>query len=145
MRTGRPKINDLEKKITISILMDCAIYDELVALNIPNKSELINELLEEHYLKINKHCLNTVKVIKKTISLTNIYFIQAVNGGPIKIGKSSNPESRIKTLQGGNPSELHIIKVIKNVPPIEEINLHEKFKQYRIIGEWFDESISELI
>jgi hypothetical protein len=49
MPGGRPRVDISEKKITISIKLDSDTYDKFFALNIPNKSELINELLEEHF------------------------------------------------------------------------------------------------
>lgn len=82
--------------------------------------------------------------IKKK-NITNVYFIQSVIGGPVKIGKSNNVEQRLEELQTGSPYILQIIKIIKNVKPQVEREFHEKFKDYRSHGEWFDEKVLNLL
>lgn len=73
-----------------------------------------------------------------------IYFIQAENGGPIKIGYTkSNPEARLNSLQCGNSEKLLIIKYIDGERD-DECKLHEAFKDYKLQGEWFEESIDIL-
>ena len=63
------------------------------------------------------------------------YFIQSVDGGPIKIGSSINPNERLKRLQTSHHSELRIIGIIKkNI----ERELHQRFNVYRLSGEWFN-------
>lgn len=71
------------------------------------------------------------------------YFIQAENGGPIKIGYTSkdNPEDRLRDLQTGNPNQLRLVAAI---PSNIERDLHRKFSHIRIKGEWF-ESTDELL
>lgn len=66
-----------------------------------------------------------------------IYFIQRVDGiGPIKIGTSTNPNKRLAGIQTSNPYRLRIIKLILGGLKVEH-NLHTKFKEYRMEGEWF--------
>lgn len=70
-----------------------------------------------------------------------VYFIQPEQGGPIKIGYSSRRSAvpgRLAMLQTGNPYRLVIRKVI-DAPGWRgtEGDLHEKFAQYRLAGEWF--------
>lgn len=76
---------------------------------------------------------------------TNVYLIQSVIGGPVKIGKANNVWERLKQHQCGSPFILEIIKIYKNVDPKFERDLHDKFTEYRIHGEWFDEKILTLI
>lgn len=65
-----------------------------------------------------------------------VYFIQGVYGGAIKIGKSKDPEMRLKALQTGYPDTLRILLLIPGYTKIEQ-QLHEEFEQYRLNGEWF--------
>jgi hypothetical protein len=60
-----------------------------------------------------------------------IYFIQAGDDGPIKIGSSENIPRRIAGLQVGNPAELHVLGVFP-----EEYELHTHFADIHIRGEW---------
>jgi len=74
-------------------------------------------------------------------SKTNIYFIQPINGGLVKIGSAKNIQDRFKSLQTGSPVILKIIKTIKDVSYDYEFNLHRRFKEYRKHGEWFDAKV----
>ena len=73
-----------------------------------------------------------------------VYLIQK-GYGSIKIGVSKDPESRLKMLQTGNPTELHLIAKF----PCEsekqaralEADLHNEFREYRMKGEWFCKTI----
>jgi hypothetical protein len=67
---------------------------------------------------------------------TRIYFIQGVDGGPIKIGRSDEPETRLAMLQTGNPVALRITRVITGYSR-DEVLLHELFGDFRLQGEWF--------
>lgn len=65
------------------------------------------------------------------------YFIQAVDSGHIKIGRSENPEGRMKDIQTSNHENLKLLAVADNDI---EAELHEKFSRSRIRGEWFTPS-----
>jgi len=65
------------------------------------------------------------------------YFIQADDGGPIKIGRSCDPQSRLSSIQTGNPKKLIILGFTHE----EEMSLHRQFQKYRVEGEWFKNSI----
>jgi hypothetical protein len=62
------------------------------------------------------------------------YFIQAVTGGPIKIGKTTDPKGRLKTMQTAIPQQLAVIGLLIGD---HEASLHEKFAGFRLSGEWF--------
>jgi len=66
--------------------------------------------------------------------LTSTYFIQADSGGPVKIGKTGNPEQRLKDMQTGSPVKLMIIHIINEDV---ESQMHRRFAKHRIHGEWF--------
>ena len=64
-----------------------------------------------------------------------VYFIQAESGGPIKIGKTTKSiRKRLGSLQTGNVSKLI---VLATTGKHTEEYLHERFKAWRISGEWF--------
>ncbi len=70
-----------------------------------------------------------------------IYFIG--DGERIKIGRSKNPWARLKTLQTSSGNELHLLAV-KRAPVTAEAELHQRFADIRLAGEWF-RATSELV
>jgi predicted transcriptional regulator len=62
-----------------------------------------------------------------------IYFIQQGEDGPIKIGKSQDPEERLKALQSRTKTPLILLAVCEGC----ERCLHHRFADLRIRGEWF--------
>jgi len=75
-----------------------------------------------------------------------VYFIRSGKKGAIKIGKSNNPEKRVKELQTGNPYKLYLIAFIHCETEEGAIKLerkiHRLFKKRRMIGEWFHPHIN---
>ena len=75
---------------------------------------------------------------------TYVYLIQK-GYGSIKIGVSDNPEGRLGELQTGNHGQLFLIAKFPLASRAEaflmEKELHEKFKEYRLKGEWFKKGI----
>lgn len=72
-----------------------------------------------------------------------IYFIRSGKRGPIKIGYTENNiEGRIRELQCGSPEPLTLMGVMPG-DISKEKELHEKFKEHRMVGEWF-KPITEL-
>lgn len=65
-----------------------------------------------------------------------VYFIQAGDGGEIKIGTAQNPWARLKELQTGNGKQLRLLAVVPGGPR-EEGELHDRFRAHGIRGEWF--------
>jgi len=65
-----------------------------------------------------------------------IYFIQGESGGPIKIGYTTDVQSRIRTLQTGYPDTLKLLLAIPGNFNNEQ-TLHFELKEYRVQGEWF--------
>lgn len=70
-----------------------------------------------------------------------IYFAQAGDDGPIKIGycaKSGGVRKRMAELQTGCPWPIRIRRVMEAPHRIQtEFELHRKFAAYRMAGEWF--------
>jgi len=65
----------------------------------------------------------------------HLYFISDENYR-IKIGRSINPEKRLKELQTGCPTNLKIEFVIYNKGCLEK-KFHNCFKEIQLTGEWF--------
>ena len=65
-----------------------------------------------------------------------LYFIEAVNTGFIKIGRSADPERRLAQLATGSPNELVILGKISGGSTLEA-ELHRRFKGLRERREWF--------
>lgn len=71
---------------------------------------------------------------------TNItYFIQCVSGGPIKIGRTEDLETRLAGLQVSNHEELVVLCSVKSHKDLEP-ELHALLDKYRVRGEWFEPS-----
>lgn len=68
-----------------------------------------------------------------------VYFIQAEQGGPIKIGVCRDPHARLASLQTCNPLKLRILGVVEGVEK-DERRLHRRFAATRLQGEWFEPS-----
>lgn len=68
-----------------------------------------------------------------------IYFLQQGDDGPIKIGYTKDLLARIKDLQVGSPYELKLILSFRGFPE-KERELHAKFREHRMSGEWFTPS-----
>jgi hypothetical protein len=75
---------------------------------------------------------------EKMDTIGHVYFIQNSVTGNIKIGRAKDIEKRLKALQSASDCPLRLLfslDVHKMVT--EERTIHERFKDYRIIGEWF--------
>ncbi len=72
----------------------------------------------------------------------HLYIVQSAVTGAFKVGRSSNPERRLKELQTGSPYKLKIILVLENQGHRER-RLHNRLMGYRsqgtYQGEWFIE------
>lgn len=68
----------------------------------------------------------------------SLYFLQAGDGGPIKIGAAHDPVERLQTLQVGNHERLRLIAVLPGKGSTETY-LHVLFDHLRVRpdGEWF--------
>lgn len=71
----------------------------------------------------------------------SVYFVQAGDRGPIKIGISKNVNSRISSLQTANSKELVLLGIIEsNADENLEAKLHSLFAKDLARGEWFNPS-----
>jgi hypothetical protein len=67
----------------------------------------------------------------------DVYFIQAVKGGPIKIGVTRNVRRRLAIIQANSPVPLQVIGVIPGAGIETESALHAHFGYLRLHNEWF--------
>lgn len=68
-----------------------------------------------------------------------IYFIRADHGGPVKIGYVADEfglDGRLSSLQVANADELYVHAVMPG-DTAKERELHRRFAEGRIRGEWF--------
>jgi hypothetical protein len=97
-----------------------------------NDEKSISKLTEDEI----KMILNFAKQIKliKSQAKQKTYLMKNKRNGFYKIGKSSKPKYRERTLQSQEP-EIELIKIWDK--DIED-KLHSKYKKYRLRGEWFN-------
>jgi len=75
-----------------------------------------------------------------------IYLLKSEENGYYKIGKSVNPDKRIKTLQTGNPEKIDLIfkvKILNKFSNRIESALHSQYSYLNKNGEWFDLSLED--
>lgn len=65
-----------------------------------------------------------------------------VDVGPVKVGYSSNPSTRVENLQCGNPRKIRLYKQFgtpqRDIAKFIEGGFHHMFADKRLAGEWFD-------
>ena len=111
---------------------------EFLTLKRINISEKINYFIEECLgIKENPKLIKTEKEEEEKL----VYFIQSNIQGAIKIGVSSDPETRLDyLLPVAIPYvELKLLAVIEGGYKKEK-ELHKKFATYKILNEWFKPS-----
>lgn len=68
-----------------------------------------------------------------------VYFVQALDGGPIKIGTSNDVNKRVASLQTGSPMPLRLVGSLPGGRALEK-EIHARLCAHRLRGEWFAES-----
>lgn len=78
------------------------------------------------------------RTVKGSLTETGswVYFIRAIDGGPIKIGTAQNVKGRLEDLQVAHWQNLVVLGVSPEHGDLE-FQLHSAFRQDRIRGEWF--------
>lgn len=106
-----------------------AIRENIVASN--SLYELRTHLYRENIVKPKR---------KNNISNRVCYVMKNRRNGLYKIGYSTNPKDREATLQAEEP-EIQLIKVFEDN---HESELHNKYREQRVRGEWFELSKSQV-
>ena len=75
---------------------------------------------------------------QKVYRQPEVYFIEEVESGMVKIGYAAGSKGRLFRLQVGNPRELRLRATVSSAkaPEIER-HLHALFAASRVRGEWF--------
>ena len=91
-----------------------------------------------------KRGLYTFKLIAEeqaeSLDTKDVYFVQGITTGHIKIGRSYNVVSRLANMQTNSSEELNLLGIIKKGGGKLEKDLHRTFSDDRIHGEWFTPS-----
>ncbi|WP_171987926.1 GIY-YIG nuclease family protein [Streptomyces sp. MP131-18] len=66
-----------------------------------------------------------------------VYAIREAGRGRVKIGRSENPQARLKVLRTGSPVALELLWSTRGGVELEAF-LHDRFADRRVRGEWFD-------
>lgn len=105
-----------------------------------HKTKRIKQLYLQHYKSNPLEDFNTdLKLgnLLKVINNNYVYFIGNIEYKIVKIGFSSNPQNRLKSLQTGCPYKLKILKKIEGNSHLEK-DYHKIFKDFNMEGEWFE-------
>jgi Meiotically Up-regulated Gene 113 (MUG113) protein len=77
------------------------------------------------------------ELLARTSERFFLYAIQAGgDDGPVKIGTAKDPDQRLKTLQTASPVPLTGLCAWRGFSG-EEAEIHQRFADHRIRGEWF--------
>jgi predicted GIY-YIG superfamily endonuclease len=77
-----------------------------------------------------------------------LYVISASTSGPCKLGRSNDPEKRLRQLQTGHSETLHLFHqelVTGSEISLMERALHRTIAFKRMRGEWFNITVEEAI
>lgn len=77
--------------------------------------------------------------------ISGIYVIQGEITRRVKIGSSDCIPQRIYAMQSASPDRFLLVYVLEGQTYREERELHARFAQYRLHGEWFSEEVLEHI
>lgn len=75
---------------------------------------------------------------RKSKNEHQIYFVQRVDGGPIKIGFSRDVAGRVAALQTSVARELHVLATVPGDRALE-LEVHRRLSACRVRGEWFED------
>lgn len=78
--------------------------------------------------------------VRESGSPPHVYFIQSIDGGPVKIGVSRNPHCRLREIQANHPHNLQIVAMCQNGGRTLESAIHRALGDERLNGEWFEMS-----
>jgi hypothetical protein len=69
-----------------------------------------------------------------------VYFIESVSSGAVKIGIARAPDDRLKQLQTGNHEQLRLVAAVYGHGDAQliEQTMHDLLKPWHIRGEWFE-------
>ena len=111
--------------------------------NVPIYNVPIKKILNRYLSMIDDNYFNDYTKLPKYLQREYeyadglfVYFFANIEMGFCKIGCSKNVYERIKSINCSTPYEVKIISVIRGNYKLEK-ELHDKFSEYRLNGEWF--------
>lgn len=69
---------------------------------------------------------------------SSVYLIHAPDTGRVKIGQSRQVYKRFSHIRAHSGADVELVAVLQDA---DERDLHKRFADRRIVGEWFDESV----
>jgi hypothetical protein len=84
------------------------------------------------------HLMFPTTLTKNDLEKGWAYFIQHINGGPIKIGSSVDPYDRLHGLNINSHDKGYVLIGMERGYKAQETNLHIRFRHLRLHGEWFE-------
>jgi hypothetical protein len=141
------KLFTLNGLVKISIITNNIPLRELVYSMIRHISDYSAEDLNNHIIQPTIEKMNTVEIqneLKQANELETalVYFINEENSDKIKIGYTTDLNSRLSTLQTGNSSKLIVLKTHECKTPKEAFDVeqlyHKIYSNNHIRGEWFN-------
>lgn len=108
-----------------------------VAENYENlKSE--DPILAQRVMEIISNERPKEKRVQKSDKWQYVYIVEMETTGYIKIGVASNIQKRLSSMQSSSPFKMLLLGCIKKEDAYKyEAKVHEKYKQFRVRGEWF--------
>lgn len=77
--------------------------------------------------------------LRSAVRDREVYLIQPINGGLVKIGSAESATARLDQVQFMSPVPLHVVATIAGGYAVET-ELHRRFTADRVRGEWFHPS-----
>jgi Meiotically up-regulated gene 113 len=65
--------------------------------------------------------------------------------GLFKIGMTENVQKRQKQIQNMNPNFYMFLAYKVDSPAVAEVTIHERFKEKRVVGEWFELTAEDIL
>lgn len=92
------------------------------------------------FIKQNREVVSAQMVSERRTNTENsessVYFLHSPANNRVKIGYSTNPSNRIRSILTSSPTELKLLAVINGTRDDEQL-LHQRFAHLRVHLEWF--------
>lgn len=125
---------DLTRRLSLAIERGAGIRLSADDLSLMEECGALDVLPDFTFPEIRRVCESCAKWV---------YFIQAGDNGPIKIGFGKNPEARRTGHQTSNHAQLRIVGLLPGDQGVES-DLHDFYAREHIRGEWFEPSFRML-
>jgi len=138
LRHGKNECDRPVQKLLAGVLPLCASHLATI------RTEIRSERDKKARKEAAKYIDRRVDLSRAERNVSTVYFITA--GRRVKIGQSTDPASRLKSIRSGfgvkMPKNLSVTnaKLIATEPGGQprEYELHQKFAHLRVAGEWFE-------